>query len=87
MKKEVLRSCFVCRNLFNKADLLRIVKNKDNEIFVDKTQKANGRGAYICRNENCIKSIQKEKVLYRAFKCAISQEIINQICEELVGHQ
>ena len=37
--KEKIRMCVVCRGQSDKKTLLRIVKNKDGEIFVDKTGK------------------------------------------------
>ena len=33
--------------VIDKRDLLRIVKNKEGQVFIDPTGKANGRGAYI----------------------------------------
>ena len=42
-KKIPMRSCVVSREKLPKQELIRIVKNKDNEIFVDITGKQNGR--------------------------------------------
>ena len=39
-KKIPLRKCIVCQNQFDKKQLIRVVKNKENEIFIDKTFKA-----------------------------------------------
>lgn len=83
--KEVQRMCFICRNTFDKKDLLRLVKNSSGEIFIDSTGKANGRGAYICKNQNCLKTIQKQKVLNRAFKCEFPESVYLKLCEELFG--
>ena len=35
MKKVPQRTCVICRTQKNKEQLLRIVKNKDNEIKID----------------------------------------------------
>ena len=59
----------------NKNELIRIVKNKDGEIFIDKTGKANGRGAYICNNISCLEKAVKSKRLERVFETKISEEI------------
>ena len=48
VKKIPLRKCVVTQERSPKKDLLRIVKNSNGEIFLDKTGRANGRGAYIC---------------------------------------
>jgi len=69
-----MRACILCRESFKKSELLRIVKSND-EIKIDKTQKQNGRGAYIC--SNCISSdeLLKKRVLDRAFKQKVPDEV------------
>lgn len=83
MQKERLRMCIVCREHSDKKELLRIVKNKDGQIFVDKTGKANGRGAYICKSKECINKLKKSRGLNRAFKCEVSDDVYNMIGEEI----
>ncbi len=80
--KEKIRMCIVCRAQSDKKTLLRVVKNKDGEIFVDKTGKANGRGAYVCKDRNCYQKLCKQKSLNRAFKCEVPQEVYQKIGEE-----
>lgn len=46
-RKIPLRKSVVSGEIIDKRDLLRIVKTKDGEIFIDPTGKQNGRGAYI----------------------------------------
>lgn len=86
MQKERLRMCIICREHSDKKELLRIVKNKDGEIFVDKTGKANGRGAYICKSKECFQKLKKTRGLNRAFRCEIKDEIYDKIGEEIEGH-
>ena len=81
--KEKIRMCIVCRGQSDKKTLLRIVKNKDGEIFVDKTGKANGRGAYVCKNRECFEKLKKTKALNRAFKCNVKDEIYERIGEAI----
>ena len=50
MKNLPKRTCIGCNEIKLKKDLIRIVKNKDGQITVDKTGKAQGRGAYVCNN-------------------------------------
>ena len=58
------------------GDLFREnLKNKDNEISIDKTGKKEGRGAYICDDVKCLEKLQKSKRLERVFEMQISQEI------------
>ncbi len=75
MTKNIpLRMCAVCRQSKEKNELLRIVKNKDGEIFIDPTGKANGRGAYICKDGPCIEKAEKTKALDRSFREAVNKE-------------
>ncbi len=46
-RKIPLRKSVVSGEIIDKRDLLRIVKNKEGQVFIDPTGKANGRGAYI----------------------------------------
>ena len=55
------RSCIGCNCKKNKNQLIRIVKNNENVISIDKTGKANGRGAYICDNIECLEKAIKNK--------------------------
>ena len=56
-------------------DLIRIVKNKESEIKIDRTGKQEGRGAYICDNIECLEKVIKSKRLERTLDTKISQEI------------
>lgn len=85
MKVKPTRMCFICRNTSDKNCLNRLVKTKDGEVFLDKTGKANGRGAYICNSADCLEKLKKQKILNRAFKCELSDQTISKICEELIG--
>ena len=85
MKTKPIRMCFICRNTREKQQLNRIVKNKLGEVFLDKTGKANGRGAYVCNSPECLDKLKKQKILNRAFKCELEQNVVNKICEELIG--
>lgn len=82
-KKEKLRMCIVCREQSDKKTLLRIVKNKDGEIFVDKQGKANGRGAYVCKDKECYAKLCRQKILNKAFKCNVPDEVYVKIGEEI----
>jgi predicted RNA-binding protein YlxR (DUF448 family) len=55
MRKAPQRSCISCRKVFDKKDLLRIVRTPEGEVVVDPSGKMSGRGAYICSDPECIK--------------------------------
>ena len=84
-KKESLRMCIACREMKDKRSLLRIVKNKEGNIFVDKTGKANGRGAYICKDIECLNKLKKQKILNKAFKMMIDENFYKEIEGVIIG--
>lgn len=82
-KTKPQRTCIVCRQMQDKENLIRIVKNAEGDFFVDPTGKANGRGAYVCKNADCFAKLKKQKGLSRAFKCQINEDIYNKIEGEI----
>ena len=79
MKKIVQRTCIGCNSKKDKKDLLRIVLNKEGEIFIDKTGKANGRGIYICNDEECLKKVIKTKKIEKTFERKIDNDFYENI--------
>ena len=62
MKRQPVRTCMGCNEKKEKKQLIRIVKNKMNEISLDRTGKQEGRGAYICDNIECLEKIFDMKI-------------------------
>ena len=75
MKSLPQRTCIGCSTKKNKNELIRIVKDKNGNISIDKTGKANGRGAYICDEVECLEKSIKSKRLEKTFETKISEEI------------
>ena len=82
-KKIPLRKCTGCQEMKSKKELIRVVKNDAGEISLDFTGKKQGRGAYICPNEECLEKARKSKGLERSFKCAVPKEVYEQLRGEL----
>ncbi len=83
-KKIPMRTCIACRQNKPKKELIRIVKSGEN-IFLDKTGKANGRGAYICNDQSCIAKLCKNKLLIKAFEMNVDEQVYAKIMEEFLG--
>ena len=75
MKNKPQRTCMGCNEKREKQQLIRIVKNRQNEIKIDKTGKMEGRGAYICNNVACLDRVKKSKRLEKVLDMKISEEI------------
>lgn len=86
-KKIPMRMCLGCNEMKPKKELIRIVKTPENEIMVDLKGKANGRGAYICRDAECLKRAVKAKRLERTFATEISDEIYETLKKDLTDEQ
>lgn len=89
-KKIPMRKCIGCMVMKEKRQLVRIVKAPETaeltgvkEISVDTKGKMPGRGAYICKNPDCLAAARKAKRLERAFSCKIPDDIYEQIEKEL----
>ena len=82
-RKIPLRKCIGCGEMKDKRTLVRIVRNKEGEISVDLVGKKPGRGAYICKNIDCLEKAQKAKRLERAFSTKIEPEIYESMRSEL----
>jgi len=82
-KKIPMRKCIACNESKPKKELIRIVKNKEDNIEVDLTGKINGRGAYICPNTECLEKAMKKKQLSRALDIEIPNEIYEKLAETI----
>lgn len=80
-KKEIYRTSLVDHKIYHKKDLLRIVKTRQGEIFVDVEQSILGRGAYICYDLKKALILKRKKLLNKVFKKDVSEQIYDQIIE------
>lgn len=75
MKKIPQRTCVGCNQKKDKTELIRIVKDVNGEISVDKTGKKPGRGAYICDDSNCLERLIKSKRLSKVLEAEITGDV------------
>ncbi len=83
VKKIPLRMCTGCMEMKPKKELIRVVKSPEGEVSVDLTGKKSGRGAYICKDKECLEKAFKTKRLSRNLDVAINEEIYNRLREEI----
>ena len=87
VKKIPMRKCLGCGEMKPKKELIRAVKSPEGEISLDLTGKKPGRGAYICRDINCLKLARKAKRFEKSFECRISDEVYDTMERELNERQ
>ena len=85
LRKVPQRTCMGCNLKRDKKDLIRIVKNKENEIIIDKTGKQEGRGAYICNNIECFEKVIKSKRIEKVLETKISNEVYENLKKIING--
>lgn len=81
MKKVPERSCVITREKYAKKDLLRVVRDKEGNVTVDQTGKANGRGAYLKKDAEVIEKARKTKTLERILEVTIPDSIYDEMLE------
>ncbi|MDR0839402.1 MAG: YlxR family protein [Oscillospiraceae bacterium] len=82
-KKIPLRQCLGCREMRPKKELLRVVRSPEGEVALDFTGRANGRGAYVCRDAECLKKAIKSRAIARAFGAQIPDEVYETLQQQL----
>ena len=79
VKKIPMRMCIACHEMKPKKEMLRVVKPKEGDVFIDFTGKAAGRGAYLCNLPECMRKLKKAKLLNKVFSAEIPQEVYEKI--------
>jgi hypothetical protein len=85
-KKIPTRLCLGCRQMKPKRELIRIVRDKEGNVFIDRTGKRSGRGAYICADNTCLEKARKNNRLEKSLEVKIKDDIFEQLAEELPGN-
>lgn len=84
-KKIPLRQCVGCNEMKNKKEMLRVLKTTEEEVVLDTTGKMNGRGAYLCKNPDCLKKAMKQKGIERSLKMVIEKGVYEKLEKEFLS--
>ena len=68
-----MRLCISCRKTYDRKDLLKITKDHNQGIIL---QKGMGRSAYICKSKECYSDSKIKKKLQKALKTFLEPEFI-----------
>ena len=83
VRKVPTRRCTGCGEHFPKSSLIRVLRTPEGEVILDLTGKKSGRGAYICKNAQCLKKARKSRRIESSLECSLSDEIYQKMEEEL----
>ena len=78
-KKIPMRTCVVTKEKLPKKELIRIVRNKDGEVFVDPTGKQNGKGVYLKLDKDIVEKAKQIHVLDKYLEVEIKDEIYEEV--------
>lgn len=78
------RMCIACRGMFSKHELIKFVL-ENGSVVIDNNQKKFGRGAYICKREECIQKAKKKRALSARFKTDVPDGIYDELRGVLDG--
>ncbi len=81
MKKIPYRTCVITKEKYPKEDLIRVVKNKENEILIDLTGKVNGRGVYLKKDIKVIEKAHNNKSLDRSLQIKIPESVYEELID------
>ncbi|MBQ9891068.1 MAG: YlxR family protein [Firmicutes bacterium] len=76
------RKCIACRQVLPKEELLRIVLF-EGKLKADPQNSLPGRGCYVCRNAECIRTSAEKNCFSRSFKKSFSKEMLSELAEEI----
>ena len=78
-KKIPMRTCIVSREKLPKQELVRIVRNKEGEVFVDLTGKQNGRGVYLKKDLEIVNKAKSTKILNKSLECDVPDSVFEEL--------
>ena len=81
---ERRRRCVGCGAERPKREMIRVARSPDGSVVIDETGRAQGRGAYLCRDAECLRAAMKKKALARALRSQVGREVYEMI-EPLCG--
>ncbi len=82
-KKIPMRMCVGCREMKDKRELIRVVRSPEGDVSLDPTGKKSGRGAYLCRNLECMKRAIKQRQLERQLDASLNPETAEALQAEM----
>ena len=85
VKKIPQRQCVGCREMKDKKALIRVVKSPEGQVSLDDKGRKPGRGAYVCRDVECLRKVRKSRALERAFEAQIPPEVYDAMERQLGG--
>lgn len=78
----VTRKCAGCGKLKDTIELLRITRQSNNEVIINKDNKIFGRSVYLCYNKSCIESAFKKNKISKILKASVPETLKGNLINE-----
>jgi predicted RNA-binding protein YlxR (DUF448 family) len=75
VRKIPQRQCVACGQMRAKRDLVRVVRTPSGGVQVDLTGKLSGRGAYVCRDPDCVDRALRDRRLAGALDVTVPDDV------------
>src|SRR5699024_6906939 len=86
-RKIPQRKCLITKEMKPKKELIRIVRNKEGEVFVDLSGKKNGRGAYLSNDQKVIEQVEQSNELSKQINANMDPSHYNEVKIIVDGNQ
>ena len=86
-RKIPMRKCTGCQQVKEKRQLLRVVRDPEGAVSIDRTGRKSGRGAYLCEDMTCLEKAIKTRALERSLETDISPEVYENLRKQLVERE
>lgn len=85
-RKIPMRKCIASQEMKPKKEMVRVVRNKEGEVFLDPSGKKNGRGAYISLDPELVKKAKEKDMISQALNATVKDEFYEELLA-YVEHQ
>ncbi len=79
-RKPILRRCVACRQLLDRQQLWRVIRDHKDGVVLDKGM---GRSAYLCPKKNCFDEAHRRKRLQKTLRCQVPSKVIKVLQDRL----
>ncbi|MDO4482792.1 MAG: YlxR family protein [Bacillota bacterium] len=86
-RKVPMRRCIGCMESRPKKELIRIVSDKEGNVILDGTGKAQGRGAYLCPSKECFEAARKKKAISRNLEITVTEQQLEDLYREFEQYE
>ena len=78
--RPVLRRCVACRQLLDRRQFWRVIRDHQDGVHVDSGM---GRSAYLCPREACLEEARRRKRLQKALRCQVPDTVFEVLEQRL----